>query len=224
MEAGITINKCCYIPIDENDACFIAMEAGITKVITISKCCYITIIDEIDPCFIAMEAGITKIITAAHRAMKMVRVSLQWKRETLFDSFHFGWTNSPLCEQCAGRIVPGTNGLRDEQSEGQTVQGTNSPRNEQSKERRVRGTNSPRDEQSKGRTVQGTNIPRDEQSGDESSGDEMSPNRQSLRASIRVSFVIRHTFNLRYACCYDCGRLFGLLVGLFEKCRPFSAR
>jgi len=41
--------------------------------------------------------------------MKMTRVSLQWKRETLFDSFHFGWTNSPLCEQCAGRIVPGTN-------------------------------------------------------------------------------------------------------------------
>ena len=31
---------------------------------------------------------------------------------TLFDSFHFGWTNSPLCEQCAGRVVPGTNSPR----------------------------------------------------------------------------------------------------------------
>jgi len=45
-----------YIPIDENDACFIEMEAGITKVIAISKCCFITI-DENDACFIAREAG-----------------------------------------------------------------------------------------------------------------------------------------------------------------------
>jgi len=53
----------------------------------------------------------------------MTRVSLQGKRERLFDSFHFGWTNSPLCEQCAGRIVRGTNSPSDEQFEGRTVRG-----------------------------------------------------------------------------------------------------
>jgi len=65
-----------YITIDENDASFIAVEAGIT----INKCCYIPI-DESDACFIAIEAGITEVITATHRVMKMTRVSFQWKRE-----------------------------------------------------------------------------------------------------------------------------------------------
>ena len=46
----------CYITIDENDACFIAMEVGTT----INKCWYIPI-DENDACFIAMEAGMIKV-------------------------------------------------------------------------------------------------------------------------------------------------------------------
>ena len=37
--------------------------------------------DENDARFIAMEAGITKVITAAYLVMKMTRVSLQWQRE-----------------------------------------------------------------------------------------------------------------------------------------------
>ena len=34
MEAGITVNNYCCVSIDENDACFIANEAGIAKVIS----------------------------------------------------------------------------------------------------------------------------------------------------------------------------------------------
>jgi len=55
MEAGITISNYCDVSSDENDACFIAMEAGITKVIT-------------------------EIIVASYTVMKMTRASLQWKR------------------------------------------------------------------------------------------------------------------------------------------------
>jgi len=32
-------------------------------------------------CFIAMEAGISKVITATYKLMKMICFSLQWKRE-----------------------------------------------------------------------------------------------------------------------------------------------
>ena len=86
METGITISTCCNVSgdeddeyhcngsgnnrgsycclySDENDACFTAMEAGIT----IS--------------FAAMKAGITKVVTATYTVMKMTRVSMQWKRE-----------------------------------------------------------------------------------------------------------------------------------------------
>ena len=42
---------------NENDACFTAMEAGITISLT------------------AMEAGITKVVTATYTVMKMMRVS-----------------------------------------------------------------------------------------------------------------------------------------------------
>jgi len=52
MAAGITKTYNCNVPRDENDAGFMAMEAGITKV-----------------------------ITAAYPVMKMTRVSLQWKLE-----------------------------------------------------------------------------------------------------------------------------------------------
>jgi len=52
MEAGIAISKYCNVSGDENYACFTAMEAGITKV-----------------------------ITPAYSVIKMTRVSLQWKRE-----------------------------------------------------------------------------------------------------------------------------------------------
>ena len=52
MEAGITISNYCYVSSDENDACFIAMEAGINRQ-----------------------------IIAMYSVMKMRRVSLQWKRE-----------------------------------------------------------------------------------------------------------------------------------------------
>ena len=51
METGITISTCCNVSGDENDACFTAMEAGIT----IS--------------FTAMEAGITKVVTATYTVM-----------------------------------------------------------------------------------------------------------------------------------------------------------
>jgi len=39
--------------------------------------------DKSDACFIAIEAGITKVITATYPVMKMLRVSLQWKSELL---------------------------------------------------------------------------------------------------------------------------------------------
>src|SRR6218665_3996970 len=82
MEAGITINNYCDVSNDENDACFIAMEAGIT----ISNYCDVSS-DENDACFIAMEAGITKVITeiivASYTVMKMTRASLKWKRVSL---------------------------------------------------------------------------------------------------------------------------------------------
>jgi len=52
------------------------MEAGITK----SYYCNVSR-DENNERFIAMEAGITKVITAAYPVMKITRVSLQWKRE-----------------------------------------------------------------------------------------------------------------------------------------------
>ena len=55
MEARITINNYCYVSSDKNDAYFIAIEAGITKVIT-------------------------EIIVASYTVMKMTRASLQWKR------------------------------------------------------------------------------------------------------------------------------------------------
>ncbi len=58
MEAGITIRNYCDVSSDENVACFIAMEVGITKVIT-------------------------EVITATYTVMKMTRFSLQWKRELL---------------------------------------------------------------------------------------------------------------------------------------------
>ena len=61
-----------YVSSDENDACFIAMEAGIIKVITATY----TLMKMM--CF-SLEAGITKVATATYPVMKMTRVSLQWK-------------------------------------------------------------------------------------------------------------------------------------------------
>jgi len=76
MKAETTISNYCNVYGDENDACFIAMEAGIT----ISNYCNVYG-DENDVCFIAMEAGINRQIIATYPVMKIARVSLQWKRE-----------------------------------------------------------------------------------------------------------------------------------------------
>jgi len=66
----------CYVSSDENDACFTAVEAGIT----ISIYCNVSS-DENDASITAMEVGITKVVTATYPVMKMTRVSLQRKRE-----------------------------------------------------------------------------------------------------------------------------------------------
>ena len=78
----------CYVSSDENDACFTAVEAGIT----ISIYCNVSG-DENDASITAMEAritisftamveaGITKVATATYPVMKMTHASLQWKRE-----------------------------------------------------------------------------------------------------------------------------------------------
>ena len=90
MVAGITIsNYYCNVYGVENDACFIAMEAGITKVITISKCCYITI-DENDACFIALEAGniIWFISSVDEKSPNQGRHALGGDLE---DSVEIGW-------------------------------------------------------------------------------------------------------------------------------------
>ena len=54
------------------------MEAGITK----SNNCNVYG-DENDACLIAMEAGINRLIIATYPVMKMMPVSLQWKLELL---------------------------------------------------------------------------------------------------------------------------------------------
>ena len=77
MVAGITISNYCNVYGDENDACFIAMEAGINRQINY---CYVSS-DENSACFTAMEAGITKVITPTDPLMKMTCFSIQWKRE-----------------------------------------------------------------------------------------------------------------------------------------------
>src|SRR6218665_398947 len=57
--SGNNYGSYCYVYSDENDACFTAMETGITIRFT------------------AMEAGITMVVTATYTVMKMTRVSLQ---------------------------------------------------------------------------------------------------------------------------------------------------
>jgi len=54
METGVTISSYCYKPSDENDACFIAMSAGITT--CISNYCSVYG-DESGAGFIAIEVG-----------------------------------------------------------------------------------------------------------------------------------------------------------------------
>ena len=74
MEAGIIkVVTATYTPM--KNVFFIAMEAGIT----ISNYCSLYD-DESDACFIAMKAGISRVglITATYPVMKMTRVSLQW--------------------------------------------------------------------------------------------------------------------------------------------------
>ena len=65
VEVGITISISCYVSVDENEA----MEAGITKIITAD--------DENNAFFTAMEAGLRRVITATYPMMKIMRVSLQ---------------------------------------------------------------------------------------------------------------------------------------------------
>jgi len=78
MKAEITIHvsNYCNVYDDKNDACFIAVVAGIT----ISNYCNVYG-DENDACFIAMAAGVTKVITATYTLINLTCFSLQWKRE-----------------------------------------------------------------------------------------------------------------------------------------------
>ena len=100
MLAGITISNYCNVWDDENDACFIEIEAGISRVITAinvstdeSDACFIAMVagitisnycnaygDENDACYIAIESGVNRLIIATY-PVKKARVSLKWKRE-----------------------------------------------------------------------------------------------------------------------------------------------
>ena len=76
----------CYVSSDENDACFTAVEAGLTISIScyvsgdeneaMDNYCYLSD-DENNAFFTAMEAGIRRVITATYPMMKITRVSLQ---------------------------------------------------------------------------------------------------------------------------------------------------